>query len=452
MNIDQDTLRPLIEQAVEAAKAELVTVVEGFMIEILENQEPKEAEQDLRQGVLRVGAEVVGQTLEDLDPVIREVVRRRAHRDGQGGWCEGSIEGKGCKPITLETSLGEVRVNRWTGTCVSCGRWIGSVEELLDTVGHLSAGAANIVSLSGVLSAYEPAEQLVAELTGLEIDDNIIQRTVGALSGRAEAVLEGSLLASPHLLPPPEVPVYVMIDGGRIRFRPPQGWREPCTALVLWQEPDGRWVKYGLSDPTDKAVVQRVLDRWMQRLAEQPTREVVIVADGALWIWEWAKKYPWAIQILDYYHLKEHLWKAARGLYGQDEPRAGIWVQQIMQRLWRGWVPSTIDQLQQLQNGLHMTASQREAVGTLLTYLRNHRGLIAYGRHRNAGRRIGSGAIESFCNQLFSMRMKGAGMFWSEAGAKALMSLRTLYLTDHWQLLWHRRPVPGPIIPDRNAA
>ena len=155
---------------------------------------------------------------------------------------------------------------------------------------------------------------------------------------------------------------------------------------------------------------------------------------------------------MDYYHLKENVWKAARVLYGEGEPEAAEWVEQLMKRLWRGWVPSTIQQLLQQQVMPEMNENHRTALQKLVTYLSNHSGFIAYARHRNAGRQIGSGAIESFCKQLFSMRMKGPGMFWGEEGAKALMTLRTLYLTDRWNLLWDQPIDPQPADSEKDAA
>jgi len=40
--------------------------------------------------------------------------------------------------------------------------------------------------------------------------------------------------------------------------------------------------------------------------------EVVVIGDGARWVWELAEEhFPRAVQILDFYHATGHLWDAA---------------------------------------------------------------------------------------------------------------------------------------------
>lgn len=56
---------------------------------------------------------------------------------------------------------------------------------------------------------------------------------------------------------------------------------------------------------------------------------VIIIADGAEWIWKWAEKYEKAVKILDYYHLKEHLYQAGTALYGEDSLRVRQWGQAL---------------------------------------------------------------------------------------------------------------------------
>src|SRR2546430_4007706 len=42
------------------------------------------------------------------------------------------------------------------------------------------------------------------------------------------------------------------------------------------------------------------------------------------------------IPILDWYHLAEHVHKAANGLYGQGTPQAAEWARRIKGELWEG--------------------------------------------------------------------------------------------------------------------
>ncbi|MFL6214567.1 MAG: hypothetical protein ACJ74J_11835, partial [Blastocatellia bacterium] len=55
---------------------------------------------------------------------------------------------------------------------------------------------------------------------------------------------------------------------------------------------------------------------------------------------------------------------------------------------------------------------------------------MRYGEYQAAGLPIGSGAVESTCKQMVTARCKQAGMRWSEAGADAMLALRSFVLND----------------------
>ncbi|PIU60695.1 MAG: hypothetical protein COS85_23130 [Armatimonadetes bacterium CG07_land_8_20_14_0_80_59_28] len=165
---------------------------------------------------------------------------------------------------------------------------------------------------------------------------------------------------------------------------------------------------------------------------------VIIIADGAEWIWKWAEKYEKAVKILDYYHLKEHLYQAGTALYGEDSLRVRQWVKPLENLLWEGKVAQTVERMQRMKphGNAQEKSRKQEALKDLATYLKNHEGLIAYSEHRDQGRTIGSGTVESTCKQLFNMRLKGPGMFWSVPGAQAVIHLRCVNLSRRWDQLW----------------
>jgi hypothetical protein len=165
---------------------------------------------------------------------------------------------------------------------------------------------------------------------------------------------------------------------------------------------------------------------------------VIIIADGAEWIWRWAEKHEQAVKILDYYHLKEHLYEAGRALYGEDSLRVKQWVKPLENLLWEGEVAQTVARLEEMrpQGTAQEKSHKQEGLKDLATYLENHEGLIAYSEHREQGRTIGSGTAESTCKQLFNMRLKGPGMFWSVPGAQAVIHLRCVNPSRRWDQLW----------------
>ncbi|MEW7277484.1 hypothetical protein ABW636_02685 [Aquimarina sp. 2201CG1-2-11] len=60
---------------------------------------------------------------------------------------------------------------------------------------------------------------------------------------------------------------------------------------------------------------------------------IVFIADGARWIWKWIEQYyPESIQIVDYYHGKEHLCEFAK-LYYKDENKRHKWIDRLSQTM-----------------------------------------------------------------------------------------------------------------------
>jgi hypothetical protein len=434
-----------IRQVLEQSLASLVSAVDGLFVAMkgIGAADLVRAEQRLRTAVHRIGGEAIRLALDGADKELRAQLREecRIHLDGRGHWCGGSLHSNGRKSITVLTLFGEVQVRQWVGQCRTCGRLFGTLGELLRLVDGMTPASASLVGLNAVAVPYEPARKLILESAGLEVDDNRIKRLVDALGPHAKACMEEVGRLRRDGFPPKGTRVYVMMDGGRIRMREGGGvWREPCTALILWQDRFGRFHKRGISHPTDKERVLRVLDGWMKRFAPGTHWEVVVIADGAEWIWKWAEKYPWVVGILDYYHVKENVWKAANVLHGEGTPEARHWADKIMDQLWRGWTRKAVRVLERMKPRDPAAKEKRKAIETLAGYIERHAPMIRFGQNRNSGRFIGSGAIESACKQLFSMRMKGPGMFWSEAGAGNLMALRTLYITERWDQLWQGNP------------
>ena len=163
-----------------------------------------------------------------------------------------------------------------------------------------------------------------------------------------------------------------------------------------------------------------------------PHTVVVIVGDGAEWIWNRATLLVRRCEILDFWHALEHAWGVARLLYGEESQRAGRWVHQIAEDLRAGQVQEVIARLQRLRP---KTPELREKLQGLIAYYSEHSGRMHYDEYLRLGYGIGSGAVESAHKQVVQARFRQAGMRWSEAGARRLLALRLLLLNDQWALL-----------------
>ncbi|MDP9312179.1 MAG: hypothetical protein M3R24_15055 [Chloroflexota bacterium] len=141
------------------------------------------------------------------------------------------------------------------------------------------------------------------------------------------------------------------------------------------------------------------------------TTEVVVIGDGAHWLWELAAlHFPEATQILDWFHATEYIWNAATAIWGETQPARKVWAEQQLQAVWDGHVAAVLAELQR-----HPGAGA--AVGVAQTYFTNQQGRMNYPAYRARGLPIGSGTIERGCKQLVSARLKQAGMIWQAAGA-----------------------------------
>ena len=79
------------------------------------------------------------------------------------------------------------------------------------------------------------------------------------------------------------------------------------------------------ADPDPAPFAQRAL-REVERRGFQQAERRVALGDGAAWIWNFADEHlPGAVQIVDLFHAKEHLFDAAKAIYGTTSDLADQW-------------------------------------------------------------------------------------------------------------------------------
>jgi hypothetical protein len=155
--------------------------------------------------------------------------------------------------------------------------------------------------------------------------------------------------------------------------------------------------------------------------------KTAFVADGGAWIWQEVGKYfPRSVQILDFYHMTEHLWGVARARFGETQAEqkqsAAAWMSQQKERLLNNQETLVIADV---ENWEASSASAQEVKRRELGYLREHAGRMRYQTLREQGYHIGSGVIEAGCKNVVQGRFKGVGMRWSSGGAQAMLQVRT---------------------------
>ena len=115
----------------------------------------------------------------------------------------------------------------------------------------------------------------------------------------------------------------IKLDAWNIRQRD-EHWGQSAALRAAGQEP-ARWHwAYG---GTCFRLNQRAQTAGRRPVILSRANEVLIVADGAVWIWNLAgDRFPRARQRVDFYHVSQHLWAVARTLHPDDAAAARSFV------------------------------------------------------------------------------------------------------------------------------
>jgi hypothetical protein len=166
-----------------------------------------------------------------------------------------------------------------------------------------------------------------------------------------------------------------------------------------------------------------------------PAGQLVVLGDGAPWIWNLAAEhFPGAIEIVDLYHAREHLHALGRLVLpalGADGPG---WLGERLAELDRGDVEALLATARQLTLADAGTQEVEQALG----YFETNRERMRYGRLRELGLFVGSGAVEAGCRAVVAQRLKLSGMRWTVRGAAAIVSLRCEGASGRWEEVWRR--------------
>ena len=360
----------------------------------------------------------------------------------------------------------QVRIPRYR--CKGCSRQCRPLLDLLGVEpGRISGSLARLLAVLAVVAPYTVAARMAWLLLGVPVNAMSVwraaQRLGQAAASHSEALSRYHADSRSSATPTKSAPSAVILGvdgcalGMQVRTRrrrrkgtealPPlpaieQGhYREVKTGVVLL--PDERVE----TSAGRRSVVRKFLvsclgnaDEIFSRVYAQ-LRElgwvgshtvVVIVGDGAEWIWNRATQYVNRCEILDYWHALEHAWEFARLRDGEGSRQADRWVRQIGEDLRAGKVDQVIARLRNMRP---KTRELQESLSGLIRYYSANSTRMRYDEYLRLGYGIGSGCVESAHRQVVHARLRQAGMRWSEAGARRLLALRLLLLNDDWALL-----------------
>jgi hypothetical protein len=164
----------------------------------------------------------------------------------------------------------------------------------------------------------------------------------------------------------------------------------------------------------------------------------VVMGDGAEWIWNLAALHsPGAVQIVDLYHARQHLWELARRLYSNDEEKHRVWIKVHPKRLLdKGKIEKLVGVLRALRSSNSQVAAK---IRSEADYFERNAQRMRYPQFRRQHLIVGSGVIEAGCKTVVASRLKRSGRFWTVRGANAIPALRCPLLNGHFEDYWENR-------------
>jgi hypothetical protein len=352
---------------------------------------------------------------------------------GAGAPCEGY------RTKEVQTLVGWVRVRRAYYWCADCGHGWCPLDPVLGLgrASH-SAGVRRAIGRLGALLPFAQAPETLTEIAGVQTSASTVRVVTEAIGARREEELEQAVADAwrdgvPPMGGPAPARLYVAMDGVRILEVGGEG-KEAKVGVVRPEHraPTGEWrpaaasyvVSFASSDRFGPRLALEAHRRGLERAAE-----VVVLGDGAEWIWNLATEhFPDATQIVDWYHASERIWDLGRARYGEGTAAAARWVERQLARLAKGEVAGLVAAWRRLK----CSASAAAVRDAQVTYFTNQASRMAYDRYRQRDLDIGSGMVESACKLVIAAREKGPGMRWHVPGAQAVANVRVLLFNDQW--------------------
>ncbi len=364
----------------------------------------------------------------------------------------------------LLTALGRVEFERAYYICPGCHQGQSPRDRELDVEGTgCSPGVCRMMSLVGSESSFEQSREQLELLAGLEVTAKAVERHAEAIGADVAAQEQTEIRRAKQLELPavcaPAVPVlYVEMDGtgvpvvkaetegraGKTEGQPAHT-REVKLGCVFTQTATDK-EGWPVRDPGSTSYVAAIesAEEFGLRLYTEAWRrgwsraqKKVVIADGAVWIWNLADQhFPGAVQIVDLYHARQHICELVAKLFPNDGPARKQWLAIGLDQLDEGKIEALVKTLR----GLH-PANQELAKNVLneADYFERNTERMRYPKFRAQGLFVGSGVIEAGCKTVIGTRLKRSGMFWTVRGANAIIALRCCRLSGRFENYWEAR-------------
>ena len=363
------------------------------------------------------------------------------------------------------TALGKVDVSRPYYVCPACHAGQFPADRELDIENtEFSPGVRRMQAVVGQEAPFDHGREQMKVLAGLEVTAKSVERTaetIGAdVAQREQAAMGKALQLDLPLTAGEPIPIlYVQVDGTGVPVvkketvgRPgktegqPAHTREAKLGCVFTQttwDAEG----YPIRDPDSTTYTGAIetAEEFGRRIYAEAwkcgwnrAQKKVVMGDGAEWIRNLAAEhFPEALQIVDLYHARQHLWEVARRLYPEDEGQRKAWMKVHQKRLLdKGKIEKLVRRLRAIDSA---SPEVVQKIRTEADYFENNAERMRYPEFRRQHLFVGSGVIEAGCKTVIASRLKQSGMFWTVRGANAILALRCCHLNGRFEDYWDNR-------------
>jgi len=366
------------------------------------------------------------------------------------------------KPVL--TAVGKVEVSRPYYLCPRChtGQFPADVELDIENT-EFSPGVRRMQAIVGQDAPFDHGREQMKVLAGLEVTTKAVERTAEAIGAdiavREQKEIQRAMQLDLPLVVGQSVPfLYVQRDGTAVPVvkketegRPgktegePAHTREVKLGCVFTQT---KWDKEGYpirdSDSTTYVGAIETAEEFGKRIYWEAwnrgwsrAEKKVVMGDGAEWIWNIADQhFPGAVQIVDLYHARQHLWELARKLFPNQEAEQRRWMMIHQDRLDPGKIEDLVQSLRSMDSS---SLELAEKIRKEAAYFEKNAKRMRYPEFRRQHLFVGSGVIEAGCKTVIGGRCKQSGMFWTVRGANAILALRCRQFNGRFEEYWEAR-------------
>jgi len=372
--------------------------------------------------------------------------------------CGATMKNLGPRRKNIVSLLGESEILRSYYVC-KCGHHSLPKDELLGIANtSFTPGVRRVVSQLAACDSFESSSATLAEVCGIYVSSKDTERISEAVGAAIEAENAAKIEEAFSLSERPQhglelIPaMYIEYDGTGVpvmmrEVSGRKGKQEDGTAKTREAKLGCIFTQTGLNDKNepvrDKGSTTyfgaiETSDSFGRRLYMEAVRrgvdsavKVVVLGDGAKWIWNLSKEnFPDAIQIVDLYHAKEHLWEYIKVVVPDAETQATIKTE------WSTLLDDgKIDELTTEMNRYVATnPDKQDDLEREVNYFKENASRMKYAEFKKQGLFVGSGVIEAGCKNVIGKRLKQSGMHWSVRGANSIIALRCAILSGKFKL------------------